>query len=94
MRSHFPSSRQGKKELSDYVQELRALIAAMHLDPLPEIVLVSIFMEGIRTGVARTEVFRIHPTSFKAAVDIALNAGFNLKAARFGTYGYKLGELL
>ena len=28
------------------------------------------------------------PTSFEAAADIALNAEFNFKAARFGTHGY------
>ena len=39
-------------------------------------------------GVARTEVLRVHPTSFEADVDIALNAEFNFKAARFGTHGY------
>ena len=71
MRYRFLSARQGRKELSDYVQELRTLIAAMQLDPLPEMVLVTIFMEGLRTGVAQTEVFRVHPTSFEAAVDIA-----------------------
>ena len=77
VRSRFLSARQGKKELSDYVQELRSLIAAMQLDPLPEMVLVTTFMEVLRTGVARTEVFRVHLTSFEAAVDIALNAEFN-----------------
>ena len=58
------------------------------LCPLPEMVLVTIFMEGLRTGVARTEVFRVYPTSLEAAVDIALNVEFNFKAARFGTHGY------
>ena len=52
MRSRFLSALQGKKELSDYVQELRTLIAAIQLDPLSEMVLVTIFMEGLRTGVA------------------------------------------
>uniref|UniRef100_M4BM31 Uncharacterized protein n=1 Tax=Hyaloperonospora arabidopsidis (strain Emoy2) TaxID=559515 RepID=M4BM31_HYAAE len=51
-------------------------------------VLVTIFMEGLRTGVAQTEVFWADPTSFEAAVDIALNAEFNFKAARFGTHGF------
>ena len=60
----------------------------MQLDPLPEIVLATIFVEGLRRSVARTEVFRVHPTSFEAAVDIALNAEFNFKAAHFGTHGY------
>ena len=59
--SRFLSARQGKKELSDYVQKLRTLIAAMQLDPLPELVLVTIFIMGLSAGVARTEVFRVYP---------------------------------
>ena len=51
-------------------------------------VLVTIFMEGLRTGVARTEVFRVHPTFFGAAIDIVLNADFNFKSDRFGIRGY------
>ena len=61
VRSRFLSASHGKNELSDYVQELRALITAMQLDPLPEMVLVTIFMDGLLTGVDRTEVFRVHP---------------------------------
>ena len=60
----------------------------MRLDLLPEMVLVTIFMEGFRTGVARTEVFWVHPTSFEVAVVVALNAEFNFKVVRFGTHGY------
>ena len=88
VRSRFLSTRQGKSELTDYVQELRTLIAAMQLDPLPEVVCVTIFMEGLRNGVARTEVFRVHPSSFDEAVKVALNAEFNFKSARLGWNGY------
>ena len=55
----------------DYVQELRTLMASMQSDPLPKIVFVAVFMEGLRTGVARTEVFRVHPFTFEEAVSIA-----------------------
>ena len=41
VRSHFLSSRQGKEKLSDYVQALRTLLAAMQLDPPPEEVRVT-----------------------------------------------------
>ena len=75
--SRFPSYRKGKKEQSDYVQELRTLIVAMQLDLLPQMFLVTIFMEGLRTGMVQTEVFQVHPTSFEVAVDIALSAEFN-----------------
>ncbi|GMF15551.1 unnamed protein product [Phytophthora fragariaefolia] len=56
----------------------------MTVDALPEAVTVTVFMEGLRTGVARTEVFRTHPTSFEEAVSVALNADFNFKSSRLG----------
>ena len=62
----------------------------MQLDPLPGAVLVTIFMEGLRAGVARTEVFLVHPAAFEAAVDVALNAEFNFKAVRYGTHSYHM----
>ncbi|ETK74120.1 hypothetical protein L915_19014 [Phytophthora nicotianae] len=82
IRSKFLATRQGKKELLDYVQELRTLIAGMASSPLPEVVAVTVFMEGLRTGAARTEVFRVHPASFEEAVNVALNAEYNFKSAR------------
>ncbi|GMF47931.1 unnamed protein product [Phytophthora fragariaefolia] len=84
VRSRFLATRQGKKELVDYVQGLRTQIAGMTVDPLPEAVTVTVFMEGLQTGVARTEVFRTHPTSFEEAVNVALNAEFNFKSSRLG----------
>ena len=47
MRSLFLSARQGKTELLDYVHELINLIAVTRLDPLPEMVLVTIVMEVV-----------------------------------------------
>ena len=64
VRSRFLSTRQGKNDLSDYVQELRILIAAMQSDPLPEVVYLTVFMEGLRAGISRTEVFEVHYLSF------------------------------
>ncbi|GMF63156.1 unnamed protein product [Phytophthora fragariaefolia] len=84
VRSRFLATHQGTKELVDYVQELGTLIAGMTLDPLPEAVTVTVFMDGLRTGVARTEVFRTHPTAFEEAVNVALNAEFNFKSSRLG----------
>uniref|UniRef100_A0AAV1UQI7 Retrotransposon gag domain-containing protein n=1 Tax=Peronospora matthiolae TaxID=2874970 RepID=A0AAV1UQI7_9STRA len=88
VRSRFLSTRQGKNELSDFVQELRTLMAATQSDPLPEAVQVTICMEGLRTSIARTEVFRVHSSTFREAVKIALNAEHNFKSARLGWNGY------
>uniref|UniRef100_M4BK36 Uncharacterized protein n=1 Tax=Hyaloperonospora arabidopsidis (strain Emoy2) TaxID=559515 RepID=M4BK36_HYAAE len=60
----------------------------MQSDPLPEAVHVTIFMEGLRTGIARTEVVRVHPSTFEEAVRIALNAEHNFKLVRLGWNGY------
>ena len=85
VRSRFLAFRQGKKEISDYVQEFRTLLAAMHLIYLAEEVNDTIFIEGLRTGVARTKVFCLHPQTFEKAVDVTLNAEFIFMAARYGT---------
>ena len=45
---------------------------------------MTICMEGLRTGVARTEVFRVQPVTFEQAVDVAFSAELNFKAARYG----------
>ncbi|KAG3243148.1 hypothetical protein PI124_g12022 [Phytophthora idaei] len=74
IRSRFLAARQGMKELLGYVQELRVLIAGTTADPLPEAVTLTVFMEGLRTSAARTEVLRVHPTSFEEA---ARRAGRN-----------------
>ena len=88
VRSRFLSTRHGENELTDNVQELRTLMAAMKSDPLPETVHVTIFTEGLRTGIARTEVFRVHPSTFEEAVRIALNAEHNFNSARLGWNWY------
>ena len=86
VRSRFLASREGKKKLSDNFQELSTLLAAMQLNPLTKEVNVTIFMEGLRAGVARTEVFRVHPSTFKEAVDVALSAKLSFLATRYGKH--------
>ena len=70
--------RQEMKELSDYGQELRTILAIMQLNSLSEKVGAIIFVQGLRTGVARTEVYL---STFEDTVDVTLNAEFNFKAA-------------
>ncbi|OWZ00482.1 polyprotein [Phytophthora megakarya] len=84
VRLAFLTTHQSKKDLLNYIQELRTLVAGMASDSLPEVVTVTVFMEGLRTGAARANVFRVHPTSFEEAVSVALNAEHNFKSARLG----------
>uniref|UniRef100_A0AAV1VIR9 Uncharacterized protein n=1 Tax=Peronospora matthiolae TaxID=2874970 RepID=A0AAV1VIR9_9STRA len=57
----------------------------MQLDPLPEQVRVTIFMEGLLTGISRTEVFRVHLSTFEGLT--ALNDDFNLKPLAMALMG-------
>ena len=84
IQSRFLSPRQWKKELSDYVEELRTFLADMQLDPLPEEV-DHIHRRSPYWG-RSDRSFCIHPSTFEEAVDIALNTEFNLKATRYGTH--------
>ena len=77
---------QGKRELAAYVQGLRTLISATVIDPMPEAVTVTVFMEGLRVGVTSTEVFRVKPFLFEEAVGVAWNAKTNFTADRPATY--------
>ncbi|CEG48403.1 Retrotransposon gag domain [Plasmopara halstedii] len=80
VRARFLAARQGNNELVDFVQEMRFLITGMAADPLPEAVTMTVFMEGLRTGLARMEVFRVQPSPLEEAEDVAMN----FKSARLG----------
>ncbi|GMF63348.1 unnamed protein product [Phytophthora fragariaefolia] len=71
-RSNFLRCKQGKRSLQDYVMELHYLEAAMAGAPLSEDVKLTVFMDGVRTGPVRTELFRRQPKTFNEAVHIAM----------------------
>lgn len=71
-RSLFLRCKQGKRTLQDYVMELQNLEAAMAGAPLSEDVKVTVFMDGVRPGAVRTELFRRQPKTFNDAVHIAM----------------------
>ena len=71
MRTQFMQAVQGKRELYAYVQELRQLRATMAANPLPEEVMVTVFMNGLAPGVARWEVHRREPQTLEEAIYIA-----------------------
>jgi hypothetical protein len=70
--SLFLRCKQGKRSLQDYVMELQNLEAAMAGAPLSEDVKVTVFVDGVRTGSVRTELFRCQPKAFNDAVHLAL----------------------
>ncbi|GMF25311.1 unnamed protein product [Phytophthora fragariaefolia] len=71
-RSNFLRCKQGKRSLQDYVIELHNLDATMAGASLSEDVKVTVFMDGVRTGPVRRELFRRQPKTFDEAVHIAM----------------------
>ncbi|GMG14510.1 unnamed protein product [Phytophthora fragariaefolia] len=71
-RSNRLRCKQDKRSLQDYVMELHNLEAAMAGPPLSEAIKVAVFMDGVRKGPVRMELFRRHPKTFNEAVHIAM----------------------
>ena len=57
----------------------------MQIDPHPEAVHVTVFMEGLRPG--PSEVFCVHPTMFEEAVYIEHSAYYNFKLSKLSWNG-------
>ncbi|POM69275.1 Hypothetical protein PHPALM_14456 [Phytophthora palmivora] len=59
-RSRFLACKQGKRELHEYIPDMRVLAASLVRNPLPEQIKVEVFMDGLKVGPSRTQLFRVH----------------------------------
>ncbi|KAI9983859.1 hypothetical protein PInf_007936 [Phytophthora infestans] len=57
-RSRFLSCKQGRRELHEYVQAIREPTVSLVGNPLNEHIKVTVLMDGLRVGPARTQLFR------------------------------------
>ncbi|KAG3180386.1 hypothetical protein PC128_g15610 [Phytophthora cactorum] len=71
-RPRFLSCKQGKRELHEYIQEMRELTASLVGNPLHEHIKVTVFMDGLRVGPARTQLFRVQASTLEEAIQGAL----------------------
>ena len=81
-RSRFLACKQGRRELDEFVHELRELVAAMAAHPLQEDTMVTVFMEGLKVGPPRDQVFRADPRTLEQAIDIARREEYMLRQSR------------
>ncbi|POM69239.1 Gag protein [Phytophthora palmivora] len=73
-RQRFLACKQGKRELHECIQEMRVLAASLVGNPLPEHIKVTVFMDGLKVGPSRTQLFRVHANTMEEAIQIALTA--------------------
>ncbi|POM75890.1 Gag protein [Phytophthora palmivora] len=76
-RSRFLACKQGKRELHEYIQEMRVLAASLVGNPLPEHIKVTVFMDGLKVGPSRTQLFRVHANTMEEAIQIALQEEYS-----------------
>ncbi|POM79710.1 Gag protein [Phytophthora palmivora] len=81
-RSCFLACKQGKRELHEYIQEMRVLAASLVRNPLPEHIKVTVFMDGLKVGPSRTQLFRVHANTMEEAIQIALQEEYSHRQAR------------
>ncbi|POM75119.1 Gag protein, partial [Phytophthora palmivora] len=84
-RSRFLACKQGKRELHEYIQEMRVLAASLVGNPLPEHIKVTVFMDGLKVGPSRTQLFRVHANTMEEAIQIALQEEYSHRQARTPT---------
>ncbi|CAI5702775.1 unnamed protein product [Peronospora effusa] len=70
--ARFFGARQAKRSLQEFVQEMRSLLASINGEPIPELIKVATFMNGLRHGPSRQALFRKVPATMEEAIDIAL----------------------
>jgi hypothetical protein len=84
-RTKFLALKQDRKDLHTFVQELRYLSACVVGSPIDEATKVSVFLNGLKAGPIRTQLFREYPETLEIAISRALEEEFSLKQARVET---------
>jgi hypothetical protein len=77
LKSQLLDTKQGNRNLYEYIQEMRYLISGIVLNPVDQNTLVSIFMKGLKAGPVRNQLFREYPQSFEKAVALAMQEEFS-----------------
>ncbi|ETI30297.1 hypothetical protein F443_22582, partial [Phytophthora nicotianae P1569] len=81
-RLRFLSCKQGKRELHEYIQEMWELTASLMGNPLNEHIKVTVSMDGLRVGPARTQLFRVQSSTLEEAIQVALQEEYSHRQAR------------
>lgn len=77
LKSQLLDTKQGTRNLYEYIQEMRYLISGIVQNPVDENTLVSIFMKGLKSGPVRNQLFREYPKTFENAVALAMQEEFS-----------------
>ncbi|OWZ18625.1 LOW QUALITY PROTEIN: Retroelement [Phytophthora megakarya] len=91
-RSRFLACKQGKRELHEYIQEMRVLAASLVGNPLPEHIKVTVFMDGLSLSPIRTQLFRVQASTMEEAIQVALQEEYSHIQARTPTSAWQVRQ--
>ncbi|KAG3056763.1 hypothetical protein PI125_g25505 [Phytophthora idaei] len=81
-RSRFLSCKHVRRELHEYIQVMRVLTASLVGNPLPENIKMTMFMDGLKVGPARTQLFRVQASTLEEEIQVALQEEYSHRQAR------------
>lgn len=84
LRSKFLKLKQGNKDLRTFSQEARYLVSAVTKDPISPATQVTVFLQGLRDGPIRNQLYREDISSLEQAISLALQEEFSLNEAKRG----------
>ncbi|POM72507.1 Hypothetical protein PHPALM_10766 [Phytophthora palmivora] len=61
---------------------MRVLAASLVGNPLPEHIKVTVFMDGLKVGPSRTQLFRVHANTMEEAIQMTLQEEYSHRQAR------------
>ncbi|CAI5739629.1 unnamed protein product [Peronospora farinosa] len=73
LQARFFGARQAKRSLQEYVKEMRSLSAFINVSPIPGNIRVPMFMNGLRHGPSRLDLFKKVPKTMEEAISIAMD---------------------
>ena len=87
-RAQYLRLTQGKKSVHEYAQQARVIASSITQDPIDETTKVSVFLNGLKDGPVRDQLFRVVPRTLEQCITIALQEDFSLRQSR--GYGNKI----
>lgn len=90
IRQQLLAVRQGNQSLHDYIQKIRSLSTNLTSAPMDDDTLVALFLQGLKDGPVRTQLFRVYPKTLENAISEALQEEFSrTQALRHGSSLHK-----
>ncbi|KAG3009321.1 hypothetical protein PC120_g15692 [Phytophthora cactorum] len=81
-RPRFLSCKHVRRELHEYIQVMRVLTASLVGNPLPENFKMTMFIDGLKVGLARTQLFRVQASTLEEVIQVALQEEYSHLQAR------------